>query len=292
MSVNRDDEWRKAKEQCRLSDEEVRMARELGMGPRGLIKNIPNPQQRWKAPVSIWIRTLYEKKFGRPAPARREASGRIRARIETSFELEFEHGFGDSGPAMLPEIEEENERMLRRQRQFRLAADYVAEAFAAFEAVQKIVLFGSVALPLEEEVPRFRKFRRTGQPIFHQYGDVDLALWLTDLSILKSLQRARGRALNDLFAIHEIGVAHHQVDVFLFASETGAYLGRLCNFGECPKRKPECLVQNCGAEKFLRQFEGFVFRPDALFSDKTIMLFDRCATTADGLLDDSFEIPF
>ncbi len=72
-------------------------------------------------------------------------------------------------------------------------------------------------------------------------------MWLTDLTILKSLQRARSQALNDLFAEHEIGVAHHQVDVFLIAPETDAYLGRLCNFGECPKGKPDCLVQDCGA---------------------------------------------
>jgi hypothetical protein len=66
--MNRADEWKKAKQLCRLSDEEIRMARELGMGPRGLIKNIPNPKQRWKAPVSVWIRNLYEKKFGRRVP--------------------------------------------------------------------------------------------------------------------------------------------------------------------------------------------------------------------------------
>jgi hypothetical protein len=290
--MNRDGEWKKAKELCRLSDEEIRMARELGMGPHGLIKNIPSPQQRWKAPVSVWIRTLYEKKFGRPVPARREVLGRIRARTQTSVEPEFEAKFADSRPPTLPEIEEENESMLRRQRQFRLAAEYVALGFAKFEAVRKIVLFGSVALPLEKEVPRFRKFRRAGQLLFHECGDVDLAVWLTDLSILKSLQRARGRALNDLFAEHEIGVAHHQVDVFLFAPETGAYLGRLCNFGECPKGKPECLVQDCGAEKFLRQFEAFVLRSDALSSGKTIVLFERGAPTPGRACDDSFELPF
>jgi hypothetical protein len=67
----RNDEWAKAKRLCRLSNEEVRMARELGMGPRSLVKNIPNPKQRWKAPVGVWVRNLYAKKTGKrdPAPA-------------------------------------------------------------------------------------------------------------------------------------------------------------------------------------------------------------------------------
>jgi hypothetical protein len=44
-----DDEWVKAKSLCRLSDDEVRMARDLWIGPRALIKSIPNPKERWKA---------------------------------------------------------------------------------------------------------------------------------------------------------------------------------------------------------------------------------------------------
>lgn len=38
------------------------MARELGIGPRSLIKNIPAPTQQWKAPVEDWVRDLYEKR--------------------------------------------------------------------------------------------------------------------------------------------------------------------------------------------------------------------------------------
>ena len=39
------------------------MAKELGMTPKVLIKNIPTPNQRWKASVKDWIRELYEEKF-------------------------------------------------------------------------------------------------------------------------------------------------------------------------------------------------------------------------------------
>ena len=153
-----------------------------------------------------------------------------------------------------------------------------ADELAKFEPVTKIVLMGSVASALKQEVPRFSKFRRAGQPVWHECKDVDLAVWLTDRTILNRLRKARSRALALLLEEHDIGVAHHQVEIFLFSPETNAYLGRLCTFNECPKAKPECRVKNCGTEKFLRQLEGFVFNPDALSPDKTIVLFERGVT--------------
>ena len=41
------------------------MARELGLNPRSLIKNIPSPNQQWKLPVKQWIHELYKKKSGK-----------------------------------------------------------------------------------------------------------------------------------------------------------------------------------------------------------------------------------
>jgi hypothetical protein len=38
--------WAEAQRRCRLSDEAVGMGKELGIGPRSLIKNIPAPTQR------------------------------------------------------------------------------------------------------------------------------------------------------------------------------------------------------------------------------------------------------
>ena len=63
------------------------------------------------------------------------------------------------------EINEQNQWMLKRQHDFRLAAEYVAQAFAQFPVVRRIALFGSVPKPLIEEIPRFRQFRRAGIPI-------------------------------------------------------------------------------------------------------------------------------
>lgn len=62
--------WVEAQRRCRLSDEAVRMAKELGLSPRSLIKNIPSPKQQWKAPVEDWVRQIYEKRHG--ATSRRQ----------------------------------------------------------------------------------------------------------------------------------------------------------------------------------------------------------------------------
>lgn len=59
------DAWAEAKKRCRLNTTDIQMAKELGMTPKSLIKNIPSPKQQWKVPVKEWIRELYEKKFGK-----------------------------------------------------------------------------------------------------------------------------------------------------------------------------------------------------------------------------------
>ena len=61
-SNNQKDEWAEAKKKCRLNEETVKMAKEMGLNPRSLIKNIPNKSEQWKAPVSIWIQEMYQKR--------------------------------------------------------------------------------------------------------------------------------------------------------------------------------------------------------------------------------------
>jgi len=171
-------------------------------------------------------------------------------------------------------IAEENELMLRRQQQFRLAAEYAARSLAQVPEVRRVMLFGSVAVPLWEEVPRFREFRRAGVAILHECKDVDLAVWVSDLSCLTQLRRCRSAAMNELFRERNVGVAHHQVELFLMEPETDRYLGRLCTYGTCPKGKDACRVPGCGAIPFLKQHEDFVLSPDALRSDRTVVLYD------------------
>lgn len=71
--MKNDADWGEAAKRCRLSQEELRMARELGFNPRSLIKNIPSPSQRWKASVADWVRGLYEKKLKKAARKKRAA---------------------------------------------------------------------------------------------------------------------------------------------------------------------------------------------------------------------------
>ena len=52
--------WDEAKRKCRLGEEVIRMAKELGLNPKSLIRNIPNKKEMWKAPVKDWIHDMYE----------------------------------------------------------------------------------------------------------------------------------------------------------------------------------------------------------------------------------------
>jgi hypothetical protein len=133
--------------------------------------------------------------------------------LDGSFEtFEDDASWLDPDPTR-EEIEDEDRFRLRHREAFRRAADYVAEAFARLTFVQRVVLFGSVAQPPMRETPRQRRYRRAGARLWHESKDVDLAVWVSQVSDLKALQKARGRALNDLLADLELGVAHHQVDV-------------------------------------------------------------------------------
>ena len=77
------------------------------------------------------------------------------------------------------------------------------------------------------------------------------------------------------------------MDVFVLDPGTDRYLGRLCEFNRCPKGRPECLVAGCGAVAFLRQHEGFRWRPESLAGDAAVRLFDR----ATGRLSYAADLP-
>lgn len=148
---------------------------------------------------------------------------------------------------------EEDDRYTLLQREaFRTAADYVTAALSGVPAVRKIALFGSLAsLPTIETERRWR-----GQ--IHRPKDVDLAVWLDGPADLNQLRILCSHAVHRLSLERGLGVAHHQVDVF-FLDTSDRYLGRLCRFNQCPKHKPECMVDGCGKLPFLRQHEDFVF---------------------------------
>jgi hypothetical protein len=58
-------QWKEAQVRCRLSNEAVKMAKEMGVNPLSLVKNIPNKSQQWKAPVEEWVRDMYAKRHSK-----------------------------------------------------------------------------------------------------------------------------------------------------------------------------------------------------------------------------------
>lgn len=60
--------WIEARRRFRLSHAHVQMARELGMNPKKLGKLDNHHQERWKAPLPIFIEDCYFKRFGRERP--------------------------------------------------------------------------------------------------------------------------------------------------------------------------------------------------------------------------------
>ena len=157
-------------------------------------------------------------------------------------------------------IEQRNHALLRRYREFRRGADAVTAAWRAHPEVIAVSLIGSVARVPWKEVPRFGPYRRARVALWHECKDVDLALWLEHLDSLDGLRRAKARALRTLWDEASIGIASHQVDVFILEPGTDRYLGRLCDFNTCPKGKAECRVPGCGEVTLLRQHEGFRWR--------------------------------
>jgi hypothetical protein len=71
--------WIEARRRFRLSDAHVQMARELGMNPRKLGSLANHRQERWKAPLPLFIEHLYQKRFGKARPDRiLSIEGRVR----------------------------------------------------------------------------------------------------------------------------------------------------------------------------------------------------------------------
>ena len=177
-------------------------------------------------------------------------------------------------------IEEQNGLLLDRYREFRIAADTVACALRGHPHVLAVSLIGSLARDPWKEVPRFALYRRARIELWHECKDLDLALWLSDLSELNVLRRTCAAALVKLMERQRIGVAAHQVDVFILEPGTDRYLGRLCSFNACPKGKRECRVPGCGAAPFLRQHEEFEWWADTLAPGRAVCLFDRATGTS------------
>lgn len=189
-------------------------------------------------------------------------------------------GLEESVPVCAVEIAQHERGTRKRRDSFRRAAEMVATGFGKLPFVQKVVLFGSVAAEPVKEPSRTRRLRRAGVEVWHEPKDVDLAVWVNDLARLRALKRVISdvtNIFNQLICQQELlpGVAHHQLDVFLFESATNHYRGRLCTFGQCPKGKRECEVPGCGAQPFLQLYEDFEIHPRVFTERPSVVLFER-----------------
>jgi hypothetical protein len=64
-------QWQEAKKKCRLSADDIALAKRLGLNPKSLIKNIPNKSEPWKAPVNIWLHEIDDKRKAKSEQKRR-----------------------------------------------------------------------------------------------------------------------------------------------------------------------------------------------------------------------------
>ena len=171
-------------------------------------------------------------------------------------------------------FKEDNLRNIKKHKDFRTAAEYVVDLIKDVPEVVKIVLFGSVGQPLQKEYSRFRKYKHFGKEIYHECKNVDLAVWVNDFKCLKQILKIRNRSSTKLFEEKHIGIAHHQIEIFIFEPESNQYIGRLCIFNECPKEgKRECLVPGCGEIPLVKKVEGFTLYDDALAAERSILLY-------------------
>jgi len=97
---------------------------------------------------------------------------------------------------------------------------------------------------------------------------------------LWALKRAGSKAsnvFNPLICHRELlpGVAHHQLDVFVFEPGPNRYRGRLCSFNQCPKGKPERRAPGCGAQPFRQLYEDFEIHPRVFAERPCVVLFER-----------------
>lgn len=60
--ANNEQLWQEAKKKCRLNNDDIALAKRLGLNPGSLIKNIPNKSEPWKAPVKEWLHEIDEKR--------------------------------------------------------------------------------------------------------------------------------------------------------------------------------------------------------------------------------------
>ncbi|MFN0075021.1 MAG: hypothetical protein ACKVY0_00970 [Prosthecobacter sp.] len=179
-------------------------------------------------------------------------------------------------PVSYGEIYDEDRRMLRHQEDFRRAARLLSKNLEAMPEVTKVVLFGSTALPLWKEVPRFSRLRSRRIKIYHECSNIDLAIWVTTTARANDIRKLAPAVVNEQVDNDDhLSVAHHHYSMHLIDHRSANYLGMVCHYNQCPKRKEPCRVPGCGAQKFVRILPGFKLKPERLHSHNSQTLFVR-----------------
>lgn len=179
-------------------------------------------------------------------------------------------------PVSYGEIYQEDQRMLRRQKDFRNAARAVTEKLAAMPEVTQVRIFGSVALPLWKEVPYHSRLRHKNISIYHECANIDLAVWVTSPAGADLMRRSCSQVVADLTDEDIfLNIAHHTFCIHLINQSDNRYLGMVCHFSKCPKGKRECMVRGCGANRFVQILPWFHLKASRLNEYNSQVLFQR-----------------
>jgi predicted nucleotidyltransferase len=222
--------WAEAKKLCALTDEDLEKAKKLGFTPQTLLRNRRrNRKQRWKLPATDWIRAVWDEKI---------EHARYTAALIHDRELQ-EYDFHEDEIASEPlDVPRE-------------AALQIAQALSEIDCIERIDVIGSLACE------RWR-------PAY----DLDLAVWVSDLSGLSGIRRTIADALLRE-AGHRYSVSPEVVDLFILERFDG-------HLAECPSAgAAACQVAGCGVQPFLRQFKEFVFDLKRFGQCQRVVLFDR-----------------
>ena len=290
-----------------LSERHVLMAQELGLEAKSIQNRFYETRSSPDLLLLEWIEDVFLEKFGRCFPVDESAMPALQAEHPSDdiFPINEEKiindylydqaivpgsddepdWYGEVGglieeaekrtPVTRGEIAREDRSMLLRQDQFRKAARLLSKRLADMPAVRKVVLFGSVALPLWKEVPPHSRLRARRIKIFHECQNIDLAVWVSTPSVADTIRRAHSAVVNELLdnEVH-FGIAHHFFSTHLIDHATGKYHGMVCHYGQCPKRKEECRVPGCGEHKFVRVLPWFRLKPERLHMHNSQVLFE------------------
>lgn len=296
--------WSQMNDRGDLQERHAQMAIDLGMTAGFIVQEHATAADRGDSILLEWVEDRFFAKHGHYSPVCDETpetqaehpaeNSLLTDHFEAISQMCYERGIREDDdeafqlagelieqreqatPVSYGEIYEADQRMLRRQADFRNAARAVTERLAAMPEVQQVLLFGSVALPLWKEVPHHKRLRQRNIRIFHECANIDMAVWVSSPAKAELMRKACSQVVNDLARKNiYLSIAHHSFSIHLIQETDDQYLGMVCHFNKCPKHKRECEVPGCGAHPFVQILPWFRLKPDRLNEFNSQILFHR-----------------